>query len=340
MVSSTPPHLFSLSIPHAHAHPNLPAQLLDSNARLCTTTLAILPSSHLLKLHAIRDPRPPHTNTLVPLDLFERATNPRKKLSSGSPPPSRSRATSTTLNRESFATQFLSQVGRNAPSIPANLPALVDDLMRSAVVRRMSWPIVHRSSDFVVMPDAAGGEVPAPLPGSAALLYIGGRVRSEQVDGMEVKVRERFRAIEKVLLKFILSPLPSWVKPAALLTDARGLWPPVEVMTVEALAEVEGVGAADVEVSGGPGKLQEVGEEEVVSEGSGSVAADAGWIPPSCNIPVISMVDIIGEEKTRELFKHKRFDGASWVCVKNSKLTSTCITPMIQAAWWFSEASS
>jgi hypothetical protein len=62
------------------------------------------------------------------------------------------------------------------------------------------------------------------------------------------------------------------------------------------------------------------------------------WEPSVCRVPVFSMVDILGEERAREVLHGTKYDGVAWIAIKHGRFTAPVMEWLIKAYFWFAES--
>jgi hypothetical protein len=68
-----------------------------------------------------------------------------------------------------------------------------------------------------------------------------------------------------------------------------------------------------------------------------AVDAAGAWIPREYPVPVFPMVDILGEDKARELLANTRLEGATWVALRSGPMFMRALGWLLRGAWWFME---
>ena len=320
-----------------------PAHILASPPRRCAATVARLPSSILLTLLAIPSPNPPHKPALLPLLLHRAAQIPPAPASHESaaraapPPPGTGRRapptpTTSSRGRGSCAPSPPPPPGRPraaarpcsgwAPAAarappsrsPARLPDAAAALLRAAVLRALRFPLRSGGADAPAVLGPGGLAELDGVPRVAAVLFFGprrvwggGRVRE-----MERRVDASGARIEAVVLEGL-----RWYQRrgwegarearALALARPRARFPVLELPTVEYCD----------------------------ASGEDGVDASGAWVPREYPVPVLPMLDILGEDKARELVAGTRFEGATWVALRSGPMFTSALVWLLRGAWWF-----
>jgi hypothetical protein len=76
---------------------------------------------------------------------------------------------------------------------------------------------------------------------------------------------------------------------------------------------------------------------EYCDASSEEVDAAGAWVPREYPVPVLPMVDILGEDKARELIANTRLEGATWVVLRPGPMFTSALGWVLRGAWWFLE---
>jgi hypothetical protein len=272
----------------------------------------------LLNFSQLRDPTPPHKTTLVPLVLYNDSIGPM----SDAQKLAKNRGMAQSISKNSKIVQWLvdyyeatgsmsgalaSYEGKMAP----NTVGTIDKLLADVVMRTLSWPFKYGSKDFVSLP--GGIEDLHLCPEPSVVLFFGGSVRNPRIAELETILDDLILVIDTMLKKYKLwrrgdkhATLSSEALPGA---NPRVINPPVELTTVEYVP------------------------------GHGTVLAPGQAVIHSYCVPIIPMVDIIGEEAVKKLLKGTKHEGSSFVAVKSTMSTTDQVVQLIKCAWWNKEGN-
>jgi hypothetical protein len=217
----------------------------------------------------------------------------------------------------------LRRAGNPSPIIARNTLPAIDHLFAENLCAKLHWPLRHRPGDFVALRDGIAGL--DAIAGVSGVMFFGGQVRSKRIVEMERKVAASARRID------------------ARLGDALAWYRSKE------LIEPLGYGGL---VQANPRARHEVLQLKTIPyrhvAGSGlwrwpwwglEGGQTEAWEPSAYRVPVFSMVDIVGEERARELLSGTKFDGVNWVAIKGGRFTAPAMEWLIKGYFWSSEST-
>jgi hypothetical protein len=265
----------------------------------------------LLKFNQLSDPAPPHTKTLVPLTLYNESVRDAPRVLK-----SRGEGQSIGINRrfvqwlvDYYKTQgtlhgaLLKHDGKPGKMAP-NTVATIDKLFADLVMRTLAWPFKHGSKDFVPLPGGVLNQQLGFEP--SAVLFFGGSVHNKKILNMETRLEDIIQEVDGLLIRWRInikrvdkhSSLSDMFQRA----NPRVLHPPVALSTI---------------------KYTSLLTNEKPVDGAANYS-----------IPVIPMVDIIGEKAVAELLIGTRHEGSTFVAVRSSISTADQVARLITSAWW------
>ncbi|KAF2665119.1 hypothetical protein BT63DRAFT_429066 [Microthyrium microscopicum] len=306
-----PPPIADLSTFRQKFARNPYANLLATPPRLCPITATLVPSAMLITLHALPSPNPPHAKILTPLSLYAHLSKTR--IPASAPVvyivPSRSLLASWSELAQVKNASAAATWTRTHAMPPPGLLNAIDELMRRRVERVLGWHL-RRGGALVRLRDAPHG-MGKTRPG--LLEWIMAKLKGRKDDEMP---EEGFVA----LLYF------GGRMQRETVTRLE--------MRVEDIAERTDKAVRRVMV----GKIA-VGKR-VLARGNPKVVYTPVEVPVmevgGRKVPVLSMVDLLGEERAEEIVKGTRYEGASWVAIRE-RPAAVDVGALLECAWWFKE---
>jgi hypothetical protein len=201
--------------------------------------------------------------------------------------------------------------------LPRLLPDVTSELLRATVLRALRFPLRSGGVDRPVILGEGGLAELDGVGRVAAVLFFGSRRvwGDPRVREMERMVEESAAAIETIVVRGV-----KWYhkrgwedrpgRKVLALARPRGRFPVVEMPTVEYCDR-----------SG----------EEVNKD------PDGAWVPREYPVPVLPMLDVLGEDKMRELVAGTRYEDATWIVLRSGHMFTNALTWLLRGAWWFME---
>lgn len=280
------------------------AQILAQPVRQCAITDANLPSSLLLKFNELRDPA--GALTLVPLALWNDAFTPGKG-EGGRLLKERGQAQSLPLNRE--VVQFLADVQEDGGSLKDQLRsheakmavgsvATIEKLMAELFTKTMRWSLSHGSKDYFSLDNGLEGLRRLCDAGEdiSAVLFFGGRLQSQKIAELEAKVEALVLDVDNMLLRWQLESKTHKFRGWHRIrrADPRAIYSPVDFFSVK-----------------------------IVSANNVTL-----------RIPVIPMIDIMGQQAACKLVKDTSHESSTWIAVRSSIGTADHVAKLLACSFW------
>jgi hypothetical protein len=298
-----PHYLSSLSL-------YMTAQLLAKPVRTCALTRAHLPSSLLVKFNSLKTSQ---GTTLLPVSLYQKTRQtddasvllPGTRVSNGKSYVLRHPVISVLKKIEESESHSLNVGPQTAETVSHLLKKKVCSTLRSTLRRR--------PQDFTILPSGLDA-LQEPSHAMVAILYLGGSLRSDQLSEVEKQVMQSAVKIHQIITRFV-QQFGTSTKWKSLLGEGgiihahpRSRFDTIRMPTIEYTPDHQGL-------------------EE----------ADQMWVPAKYAVPILSLHDIVGETRVREMVQGTKFEDEKWLAVKFSRHTVAPLQWLLQGLFWFSE---
>jgi hypothetical protein len=192
----------------------------------------------------------------------------------------------------------------------------VSHLLKTAIYSSLRPPLRRRPQDFTILPLGLDG-LKDTSHAIAAIVYLGGSARSEQLIEIEKQVIQSAVKINRTIMRFL--------QQFGTNTKWRSLVGEGGIMYAHPRSRFDTLRLPTIEYA----RNQE-GAEEV----------DKLWEPMKCSVPIISLHDVLDENLVKELLQGTKFDDAKWVAIKFSRHTVAPLQWLLQGVFWFADRTT